>query len=238
MLFSLAGSPAPDPRPRGNAWFLSLDLGQRRDHSALATVEQIWIDEGLDKVTYARIRTPRLIIRDIERFRLGISYLFYADAIRQRLLEIESIASSLWHKTGEVNLVIDAGGPGAPVIEEIRRAQFDLTLQPLLITGGATPSLAAGGFINVPRRSLISNMTLLADRGLLTAQPGLDDWAVLRAELLEIGVNSTQPVTATAHDDMVMAVAMAAWQATYKTPELRPRPKQSKAHWCAAQRLF
>jgi hypothetical protein len=238
MLFSLMNTVAPDPRPRGNAWYLGLDLGQRRDYSALATIEQVWIDEGLDKVTYARIRTPRLIIRAIERFRLGTSYLFYNDAIQQRLREIEATASSLWHKTGEVSLVIDAGGPGAPVVEDIRRAQFDLTLYPVFLTGGATPSHAPGGFTNVPRRSLISNMTLLADRGLLTAQPGLDGWAVLRDELLEIGVHSTQPVTASAHDDIVMAVAMAAWQATYKTPELRPVPKQAKAHWCAAKRLF
>lgn len=222
--------------PPATSWFLGLDLGQRRDHSALATLSCEWTIEGRSPVTFEWIKVPRLVIRGLSRFPLGTSYIAYPEAIGERLTQIDALVPA--YQRRDVTLVIDAGGPGAPVVDEFRRARLNLSLRPLLITGGQEPSVSPAGTLTVPRRVLVSTLVLLIDHGTLAAPSNLPNWDTLLAELLELNASTSQPITTTAHDDLVMALAIAAWHATRVHRELLPEPKTARAHWTPTGSLF
>jgi hypothetical protein len=49
--------------------------------------------------------------------------------------------------------------------------------------------------------------------------------------LLQLSASNTHPILSTAHDDIVIAIALAAWQASRSHPELLPPPPQSLNRW-------
>jgi hypothetical protein len=222
--------------PPATSWNLGLDLGQRRDYSALATLSCEWTTEGRDPVTWEWKHIPRLILRDLERFPLGTSYVFYPEAVERRVTQIDALTPAYGQR--RVSLVVDAGGPGAPVVDEFRRARLDLELRPLIITAGNEPNTTAAGTLTAPRKVLISNLIILVDHKKLVAPAGLSSWDALVEEMLELNASTSQPLKTTAHDDMVMALALAAWQATRENPELLPERKKARAYWSPTGSLF
>lgn len=196
------------------AWIHGLDIGQRRDYTALASLELFWT-----------LRNPTLNIGGLRRYPLGTSYADYPKLVASRLRQVNAASGA------GVFLVVDAGGPGAPVVDVLRRAHLDAEIIPMLITGGATPGDAADGYKTVPRRELISNLVLLLDRRILRWPDQLPERAALERELLNLSAGTTHPDDHGAHDDLVMAVAIAAWQAKCHSPEILPRAK-----YCGARR--
>src|SRR5438552_3763599 len=91
-------------------YFVGLDLGQTRDHSALAVVEraEIFHDE-MDWVSYEQKRTRRYRVRYLERVRLGTSY---PDVVGRARAVVRASAVA-----GRCTLVMDATGVGAPVLD-------------------------------------------------------------------------------------------------------------------------
>jgi hypothetical protein len=167
-------------------WSFGLDLGQRRDHSALACLA---------------IQEDRLALLGLESFPLGVEYLTYPDHVGFRLCHVASITPDY-----RAAITIDAGGPGAAVVELFQRARLDVVLRPLVITGGAVP-----GPRTVPRRALIANLLHLMRSGRLTIPAGLPAKDAFAEELLDLCASTTHPSRSAAHDDLVMAVALAAW---------------------------
>jgi len=195
--------------PPALSWHLGLDLGQRRDHSALATLS---------------CEESRLVIRDIERFPLGTSYLFYSEAIRERLHHIGALAAVL---------TVDAGGPGAPVVENLDRANLGIEIDPIVITSGRQ-----AGRGTVPRKMLLGNLIRLIDCKRLVTHKALENWPILVAEMLDLNASTSHPNKTSNHDDMVIALALAAWQATRRDVELHPRRQPSPNRWNPASTLF
>ncbi|MFN0106903.1 MAG: hypothetical protein ACKV2U_33020 [Bryobacteraceae bacterium] len=222
--------------PPSASWHLGLDLGQRRDFSALATLTCEWTVEGRDPVSWNWIRVPKLILRDIERFPLGTSYALYTQVLDERLTHIGGLVPA--YATQQVTLVVDAGGPGAPVVDELRRARLDLTLKPLIITGGHEPGVTPGGCLTVPRKVLLTNLILLLDHGKLVTSKDLEYWPILLEEMLDLNAATSQPNKTSNHDDMVVSLALAAWQATRQHPELLPMRMTAKARWSPTGSLF
>jgi hypothetical protein len=66
-------------------YFVGLDLGQSRDHSALAVVERAEVFGDLDYVTYERRRALRYRVRFLERVRLGTPYPDVVGRVREVL---------------------------------------------------------------------------------------------------------------------------------------------------------
>ena len=119
----------PDPK-----WYIGLDLGQRRDHTALAAVLLTWNHLGPCKVTYAQRYQPELKLLRIERFPLGMAYENLPGIIRPRLA-----ACDRTRQTPSKELILDAGGPGPPVVENLRRMNIpDLRIRPVMITSGSS----------------------------------------------------------------------------------------------------
>lgn len=224
------------PPPPVTSWYLGLDLGQRRDYSAIATLSLEWSNGRLDHYDYEWKFEPRLVVRDLERFPLGTSYLFYPDAVKERVDQLNTVTPP---STGRrAYLIVDAGGPGLPVIDELRRHRLGADKRPLTITSGNQPGQSQSGSATVPRKILLSTLIILLDAGRLVAPPGVENWETLCEEMLDLNASTSQPNKTSSHDDIVMAVALAAWHATQVRPELLPAPKRSKIHWSPSGNLF
>lgn len=176
-------------------YFIGLDLGQKRDYTAIAIVER----DG-----------ERLALRHLERLKLGTAYGHVVDRV-QELMRI-----TMLH--GSVILVMDATGVGLPVFDELRSRGFNPV--GVTITGGRSVSVT-GGIVKVPKRVLVVTLVTLVESGRLKIATGLPNAPELIDELLgfKIRINrrtrreTYQAGRGTAHDDIVVAVALACFLA-------------------------
>src|SRR5579864_6331766 len=127
-------------------FYIGLDLGRSRDHSAIAVVERI---ERLKP--YGPSVFHRLLIRHLERVPLGTPYTAVVAQIR------EIVQHPLLR--GQCALVVDGTGVGAPVVDSLRAARLGCELSAVTITGGehANGNRSVNGVQrwNVPKRDLI-----------------------------------------------------------------------------------
>lgn len=185
-------------RDNGHRLLLGLDLGQRRDHSALVIIERrVELTGQFDPVRWQPESRVRLDLRHAERLPLGLPYLALAARLRQALdtLNPSSYAAAPLKKT----LVLDAAGPGGPITELLRRSKLGVIIMPITITGGQRPN---GN--NVPRAVLLARLRILLEtRALRLAGAAAD----LHAELRSVRLDGRQ----SGHDDLALALALAVW---------------------------
>jgi hypothetical protein len=206
----------PDPKS-----YFGLDLGQRHDHSALAGLELSWIAQDRCPLSFEFLFEPRLTICYLKRFPIGVSYEDLYDLIESHLNAIEMHPK-------DRQLIIDAGGPGPPVVDRLRRnLSGKVAIKPVIITGGKGANTLSGGYIGLPRRTIVSNFKLLFGAESIRCKPNLEGVSMLKEELLELAGESTQPANGTAHDDLAIATGLAAWAATVDYPELLPEMEQT-----------
>ena len=92
---------APTP-----TWVVGLDIGQRRDYSAIAILENLDEVTGQrDPVTFDFVRRTAIRLRHTERVRLGMPFA----AVVDRVAELVSHP-----RLAGCTLVVDATGVGAP----------------------------------------------------------------------------------------------------------------------------
>ena len=182
-------------------FYLGLDLGQRRDYTALVVIEKefkpYW---GIDWIT-ARLGetgTTRVMVRVIERIRLGTPYPEIIDWLR-------SIAVHPEMREG-ATLTVDATGVGVPVVDMIRAAKLGFRLVPMMITGGYGASFH-NGVHSVPRSELLTNLQLMIQRKEFEIARSCTQAEVLQNELRHLQIDGKQ----TEHDDLAVALAMACW---------------------------
>lgn len=121
-------------------YYLGLDLGQKRDYSAVVVVER-----GVRGV----------LVRYAERMPLGTPY-------PQVVARVREIISSDG-LPGNCPLAVDATGVGAPVVDMLRAARLGCDLSAVTITGGER----AGGEWSVPKRDFITGVQVLLENGQL-----------------------------------------------------------------------
>ena len=190
-----------------------LDLGQRFDHSAIAAVELSWCHRGKDGATFAERYQPQLKITKLHQFPVGLDY--------NDVYKI--VTDSLATEHRKVELIVDAGGPGPPVVDRLRNSlASNIQLKPVIITGGKGQNTLTGGYTGVPRRSLISTLLMTMTVGSLVVDEGLPNWDKLVDELVELSAETTHPMGGAMHDDLVMALALAVYAAVRDTPSLLP----------------
>jgi hypothetical protein len=189
-------------------YILGLDVGQAADFTALCVLEREARPSGRregkseeydDHYTVAHLERPPLRTA-------------YPEVVR-------SVQKTLAHPrlAGEPNeLVVDATGVGRPVVDMLREAGLDP--RPCTITGGAQTTVTDDGFWHVPKRVLVSSMSIALQTGRLHVVKSLPLADVLMREMLafRVKVKSTQHESYEAwregdHDDLVLAVAMAVW---------------------------
>jgi hypothetical protein len=177
-------------------FFVGLDLGQKRDFSAVAVVERV----SVDSVVYH--------LRYLERIALGTPY----PAIVDRVYELLKSAALC----GSPTLVTDATGVGLPVVDLLHKRGISPVA--VTITGGSNVSGRSDVF-RVPKRILISALVRLFETGRLKIADGIPSSTELVQELLDFKVRinprtrheSYEAGRRDSHDDIVLAVALACW---------------------------
>jgi hypothetical protein len=187
------------------AYFLGLDLGQTQDFTALAVLERT---TSPDPEAAGR-QVNRYAVRHLERFALGTPY----TTICSRLAEL--FAARL---LSNVTLVVDQTVAGRPVIQMLRRAQLRARLRPIAITTGQKATKDAGVRL-VPRKELVSTLQILLQGRRLKVSPALPQAQTLVEELTNFKAKAKAASDDTLeawregpHDDLVLAVAIAAWE--------------------------
>lgn len=190
-----------------------LDLGQAADFTALCVLERVdtpkrddngkpvqnrWGEPEIERTDYQ--------CRHLQRYDLGTKYPVIVEKVKTVLL-----SPAL---KDNCELVVDYTGVGRPVVDMLRDA--GLAPVPVSITAGLTVNYLNGEY-TVPKRDLVFGLVSMLQSGYLQIAKSLPDAAVLVKELMSYQIKVTEKANESynaregAHDDLVLAVALAAW---------------------------
>jgi hypothetical protein len=186
-----------------------LSLGPASDYTALAALEKAYPRRVGDESQYA--------VRYLERFPPGTPYARVCDRARE-LFKAPPLAGG--------RLVADITAVGKPVLKLLQRAKIGGTVSAVTVGGGHQAAFDRGGWV-VPRVELVSTLQLLLQSRRLQVAPALSEAETLAEELVRFRPKVTAPTADLLdawrdgpHDDLVLAVAVAAWRAErYLGPE-------------------
>jgi hypothetical protein len=193
------------PRSTELRYFLGLDPGQRCDHSALAVIERhTQLTGERDPTTYQGLQNTTRVLRHIERFPLHTPYTDLVWKVKD-LLANPNIER-------DYRIAIDATGVGAPFLDFLRANGVRRNLFPISITSGESITVNRGTH-NIPKRDLMTNLQLMLQNRELQISSQLPHAPLLRDELTNMRrrVDSFEPDRTSQHDDLLMALALAAW---------------------------
>lgn len=186
-------------------YFIGADLGRDRDHSAFAVASKVTrILPEVDPVTRAHRSLHLLEINHIEQVPSGVRY----TRVMNRLAFIVprlNHATPYGFKPVSIHVSLDAAGPG-----------LGINFHPIVITGGEEAHLLKSGSTSVPRKELLSTLRFLMETENIEISPNLRQSESLLRELAGVMASGTKAK----HDDLVIAAALAAWQATRQCKEL------------------
>jgi hypothetical protein len=178
-------------------YLCGLDLGQAHDPTALCIL-------AVSPATPARYD-----VVELWRFPLATPYPRIVGEV-ERLLNTEPLR-------GCSTVIVDQTGVGAPVVDLLREAKLPRLIA-VSIHGGDLVT-QSGLVFRVPKRDLVGVVQMLLQQRRLRIASALPEAATLQHELLNFRV-TIDPRTAhdsyaawreAAHDDLVLAVALAAW---------------------------
>lgn len=215
-------------RATERTYTVGVDLGQTTDPTAIAIIErevipgvsvrqrreagdgsllEMWgRDAANDRSTF--------VLRHLERLPLGTDYTAQVGYV-YGLMGRPPLSS-----TPGTALIIDQTGVGRPVFDMFRAA--GLTPVGCTITGGENETQTSEGW-RVAKLQLVSRLQAMLHSGQLEIASDLPDLAALKNELQNFRVNFTAMGNMTfaarvgAHDDLVLAVAIALWYAESRT---------------------
>ena len=194
-------------------FFVGVDLGQRRDHTAVAVVERVPREaRAFDPVawrTNVEALPDEWVVRHLERMPLGTPYTEVTARI-VRLARHERLR-------GECRLVVDATGVGTPVVDMLRAARPGCAIAPVWITGGQKERFD-GAVWHVPKLDLLARLQALLETKRLRVARSLREAGTLVRELVSMrcerrasGYLKVGAEGAGEHDDLALAVALAVW---------------------------
>ncbi len=201
-------------------YFIGVDLGQTRDHTAIAVVERtdIRLPER-DWVTWEFVHETRSYLRHLDRVELGTSYPDVVRIVCDLIADVE--------RYGQCTLVVDATGVGAPVVDLLREAGLRRPLVAVTITGADEVTRASNGDWRVPKRDLVTGLQLMFQKDELRIASGLRAGDVLVTELREMrvkvsvsGHENFEAWRSGSHDDLVLATALACWRSRLRVPSI------------------
>jgi hypothetical protein len=201
----------------GRRHFVGLDLGQTHQFSALAVLERRVASHGR---TIADFRPP-YSLRHLHRFPPGTPYPQIAGTLRD-LLQTHEVSCAV--------AVVDVTGVGRAVKELFYDELYDrvfCTFMPLTVVGSG-PSGTGGGTcgVVVPKLELVGTMQVLLQTQRLKIADSLPEAPVLvrepeafRAVAPVLRGEAVEQWRERDHDDLVLAVAVAAWVGEQNLPD-------------------
>jgi len=182
--------------PQPSFFLLGVDLGQANDYTAIAILKQMGQPP---KCVYHLVHLERPALRTT-----------YPDIVRrvQTLMQTPELRD-------RCALVVDATGCGRPVVDMIRQAG----LRPIAVTiTGGNDVTSTGAGVGVPKRNLASILQVMLQSERLKVAQALPEAGTLVNELLNFrvkisvaGHDTYEAWRENAHDDTVLAVAIALW---------------------------
>ncbi len=216
---------------------LALDLGQVQDYAALALLQAEEVpDESAPPPREGRPDDRPLVrrysARHLHRWQLGTKYGQIVKDVEALLTDPPQPAAPHGPLVlAGCDLVIDQTGVGAAVVERFEEAGLPCTIRPALITAGHQESFADGHW-NVPKKHLVGVLQVLLQGRRLLVGKGLPLAETLAKELttfkvkvsVQTGNESFEAWRERDHDDLVLAVALAAWWAEKGAGRVGARP--------------
>jgi len=199
--------------------YIGLDLALTSDYTAIAIVDK-GLTPKLDPA--GRPSYPGYLLNldtcnvtydlvHLERYSLGTNSIEVVRKVK------EMIGGPAFFNR-DYQILPDSTGMGRPIVDQLRLAKLHLI--PIVITAGSEET-NKDGFCHVPKRELISNISIMLDNHELRADKFLPNRQILIDELkafklkISLAGNDTYEAWRNegAHDDLVLAAAMAAYWA-------------------------
>lgn len=200
-------------------YFIGLDLGQATDYTAVAVLER----PHVTLQTPTAERRPIHTVRYLKRFALGTSYPEIIEDVRV-LLQTPELFGSL--------VMIDQTGVGKAIVNLLMdglRNKVTATLWPVTLTAGNEFSSVSETLI--PKKELVGVLQALLQTRRLQIPRALEDAYVLVKELenfkARVTLKRQDPLEDWRegdHDDLVLALGLAAWVAETGLPDLYEAP--------------
>ncbi len=193
--------------------YLGLDLGKRQDHTAIVALELRWRYGDKDNVTQGIAQHPALLLSYSTRLPLDTETTRIPQLVRDTL---QRYSPACGEPPRIDKLLVDATGIGHTIVELIRKNQPKAHVQPVTLTNGHVERQLKDSYLSLPRPDLINRLKMVFEIGniqLLDSAPGFVD---IERELVQFKPSGDQQE----HDDLVMALAMAVWQAAKDCPAL------------------
>ena len=188
--------------------FVGLDLGQPHEFTALAVLERP-LASSEDLLAGCR---PAYALRHLRRFPLGTPY----PAVMQAVVSLLGSA-----RLSDPTLVVDQTGVGHAVVgmlADALRGRVACLFFPVTLTAGHAVTGGDAGVLHVPKRELVGTLQVLLQTRRLRVARMLPDAVVLVQELENFRAKVATARQETweswrdgRHDDLVLAVAVAAW---------------------------
>ncbi len=182
-----------------------LDLGRPHEFTALAVLERT--EQAMPTDPNRSVR--HYAVRHLERLPPATPY----PEVFAHLAEVFARPP-----LRDSRLVVDYTGVGRPVLDMLRKARVGAKVIPLFVTSGKGSSSDDRGGWMVSRQELASTLQVLLQSRRLRVAPALPESATLARELASFQVKAAAAATeeldawrAGAHDDLVLAVAVACW---------------------------
>lgn len=198
-----------------NRWILAADLGQSTDPTALCVLNHrivpgtAWIPNPKTGIRRQE-RSEHFDVLHLERLQLGLPY-------PAQVQHVANVISRPPLKDG-CDLIVDETGVGRAVADIFDTA--GLRPNRVTITAGHDTTQHGAKTWHVPKSILISGLDARLHTGELKIAAGLSDAGALQDELKDFKRKVSDAGRATysartgAHDDLVLAVAIAVWWAT------------------------
>ena len=201
-------------------FLIGVDLGQRRDHSAIVVIEVAEIaSKDRSAVTFAPTITTRRTVRHIEQIPLRTPF---PDVVERVTRIADKLAAHTPIGAAPTSVIVDATGLGMPVIDMFRIPTAQWRLAPVIIGSGYRDNFV-DGLWRVSKQDLIGRLQLAFDFNHFTIEPNLDKTELLVEELTSLrGFQRKQGRIIEApgrkHDDIALALSLAWWGVETRRP--------------------
>jgi len=206
--------PGKDPMKASPPVFIGVDIGQKRDPTAVAVVEAFKerVGDGWPVYTFET--------RHLERLPLNTDYPSVASRIVEIAERIRARQLPVNLKPPRITIIVDATGVGAPVVDLLRQRLYgtSITLTEATFTHGDRLNGKTGqAKMSVGKAYLVSRMQALFQTGRIKLPKGHSEAAALTDELMnyeiKIDENANDRYGAFKtgkHDDLVTALGLSA----------------------------
>lgn len=202
------------PAQEARRYYVSVDLGQMSDYTAITATEAVGIRNWPDP----KVRRA-FNVRMIERFQLGTPY----KAVVARVAAIMRSPQLVLPGYAPPCLVVDQTGVGRPVVEHMRSE--GLAPVGITITGGATVSrpepLLYPFDVHVPKSELVGAVQVVLGNDALRVAPCFlapilkQEFSNFKIKISQAGNAQFEAWRTGDHDDIILSLACGLWVALH-----------------------